>query len=165
MASDGGLLPEQIWDSADIPARELFFGRPAGSAMPLVWAHAEYLKLIRSLVDGRIFDMPPQTASRYLDNAVDSQLRAWRFNHKIVRMQVGRTLRIETLAPAIVHWSQDAWQHRVDTATVASGLGVFYVDLPTRQLTDGSELIFTLYWPDSGRWEGEDFRVAFVATL
>src|SRR5581483_9709897 len=36
-AGESGLLPEQIWDSADIPERELFFGRPSGSAMPLVW--------------------------------------------------------------------------------------------------------------------------------
>ena len=49
-ANESGLLPEQIWDAPDIPARELFFGRPSGSAMPLVWAHAEYLKLRRSLV-------------------------------------------------------------------------------------------------------------------
>src|SRR6201999_3027845 len=42
-ASAGGLIPEQIWDSDDIPGRELFFGRPSGSAMPLVWAHAEHI--------------------------------------------------------------------------------------------------------------------------
>jgi glucoamylase len=48
-ASDGGLLPEQVWDSNDIPERELYFGRPSGSAMPLVWAHAEHIKLVRSL--------------------------------------------------------------------------------------------------------------------
>ena len=47
-ANDSGLIPEQIWDSPDIPEHELYFGRPAGSAMPLVWAHAEYLKLRRS---------------------------------------------------------------------------------------------------------------------
>src|SRR3954447_24998316 len=44
-AGDAGLLPEQVWDAADIPERELFNGKPAGSAMPLAWAHAEYLKL------------------------------------------------------------------------------------------------------------------------
>jgi glucoamylase len=26
--------------------------------MPLVWAHAEYVKLARSLRDGRVFDTP-----------------------------------------------------------------------------------------------------------
>lgn len=66
IAGESGLLPEQVWDAADIPARELFAGRAAGSAMPLVWAHAEYLKLCRSLVDGAVFDRPPQTVRRYL---------------------------------------------------------------------------------------------------
>jgi len=65
-ASDGGMLPEQVWDGADIPERELFNGRPSGSAMPLVWAHAEYAKLIRSLHDGRVFDMPQQAYERYV---------------------------------------------------------------------------------------------------
>ncbi|HEX7390986.1 MAG TPA: glucan 1,4-alpha-glucosidase, partial [Acidiphilium sp.] len=65
-SSEGGLLPEQVWDADDIPEHELFRGRPSGSAMPLVWAHAEYVKLLRSLRDGAIFDLPPQTVRRYL---------------------------------------------------------------------------------------------------
>ncbi|MEJ2758164.1 MAG: glucan 1,4-alpha-glucosidase [Anaerolineales bacterium] len=65
-SSEGGLLPEQIWDSEDIPELELFFGKPSGSAMPLVWAHAEFVKLLRSLQDGKVFDTPEQTVQRYL---------------------------------------------------------------------------------------------------
>jgi glucoamylase len=65
-ASPGGLLPEQIWDEADIPEKELFLGRPSGSAMPLVWAHAEHIKLLRSIRDGAVFDMPPQPLERYV---------------------------------------------------------------------------------------------------
>src|SRR5713226_2082655 len=50
LSSEGGrLIPEQVWDSADIPAFELFRGKPSGSACPLVWAHSEYIKLRRSL--------------------------------------------------------------------------------------------------------------------
>ena len=66
-ANEGGFLPEQVWDSPDIPEKELFFGKPSGSAMPLVWAHAEYVKLLRSLQEGHVFDMPPQTVRRYLE--------------------------------------------------------------------------------------------------
>ncbi|MCL4476792.1 MAG: glycoside hydrolase family 15 protein, partial [Nitrospirae bacterium] len=46
-ANEGGMISEQVWDAPDIPERELFFGRPSGSAMPLVWAHSEYVKLRR----------------------------------------------------------------------------------------------------------------------
>ena len=67
-ASPGGLLPEQIWDSDDIPARQLYLGRPSGSAMPLAWAHAEHIKLLRSLRDKAVFDMPPQARNRYVVN-------------------------------------------------------------------------------------------------
>lgn len=65
-ANGTGLIPEQVWDAEDIPEREIFRGRPTGSAMPLVWAHAEYIKLLRSIKDGDVFDLPVQTIKRYL---------------------------------------------------------------------------------------------------
>ena len=52
-ASPGGLLPEQVWDADPIPERGLYPGRPSGSAMPLVWAHAEFLKLLMARERGR----------------------------------------------------------------------------------------------------------------
>ena len=57
-ANASGLIPEQIWDGADLAEKGLSATRATGSAMPLVWAHAEYLKLRRSIQDGRVFDMP-----------------------------------------------------------------------------------------------------------
>lgn len=69
---ESGFLPEQVWDAADIPGAGLFRGAPTGSAMPLAWAHAEYLKLCRSLHDGRIFDQPVQTVERYLRRPQDA---------------------------------------------------------------------------------------------
>ena len=52
MASPGGMLPEQVWDAAPIAARGLAPGRPTGAAMPLAWAHAEYVKLVVSRRSG-----------------------------------------------------------------------------------------------------------------
>lgn len=57
-ASETGMLPEQVWDGPDLPDRGLYRGGPTGSAAPLGWAHAEYVKLCRSLADGRVFDRP-----------------------------------------------------------------------------------------------------------
>ena len=81
-ANEGGLLPEQVWDSPDIAEKELFFGKPSGSAMPLVWAHAEYVKLLRSLHEDHVFDMPSQTVQRYITSKSVSPYALWRFNHK-----------------------------------------------------------------------------------
>lgn len=158
-AGDSGLLPEQVWDSADIPERELFIGQPSGSAMPLVWAHAEYLKLCRSLLDGAIFDRPPQTVQRYIVTKATSDRAIWRFNNKMRAMPARRTLRVETLARAVVHWSVDGWRTVSDTATADTTLGVHLVDLPTARLRKGGRIEFTFYWPEADRWEGTDFFV------
>ena len=162
-SSSGLLIPEQVWDGVDLPRLELFNGRPAGSAMPLVWAHAEYIKLRRSLRDGKVFDLPPQPVRRYVIDRVDSSLVMWRFNHKCGGMTSGKTLRIEVLAAAIVHWSADGWNTITDTPTIDTMLGVHWVDLPTADLPAGAIIRFTFYWREADRWEGEDF-ICFVAS-
>jgi glucoamylase len=65
-ATDTGLIPEQVWDADDVPTRHLSRGQPTGSVCRLLWAHGEYVKLRRSLSDGRVFDAPRQTFTRYL---------------------------------------------------------------------------------------------------
>jgi len=159
MAGDNGLLPEQIWDSADIPGRGLFIGHPSGSAMPLVWAHAEYVKLCRSLLEGEVFDRPPQTVNRYLHKRTTSDLITWRFNNKLREMPPGTTLRVETLTPSVVHWSVDGWRSAHDTHTRDTTLGVHVADLGTNALGPGDRVDLTFYWPEDDRWEGVDFLV------
>jgi glucoamylase len=158
-ANEGGLISEQVWDSPDIPERELFFGHPSGSAMPLVWAHAEYLKLRRSLQDGRVFDVPPQCVARYLERKTVSPRVTWRFSHRIRAMAAGKFLRVEVLAPAVVHWTSDDWQRTVDAQTTDTGLGLHVVDLPTTKVAKGCSVCFTFHWLEADRWEGTDFEV------
>ena len=91
LSTEGGrLIPEQVWDADDIPALELFRGKPTGSACPLVWAHSEYIKLRRSLRDGKIFDQPPQTVQRYQVERKKSAYFEWRFNNKCRTMSAGK---------------------------------------------------------------------------
>ena len=158
-ANSGGLLPEQSWDGPDMPDRELFFGRPSGSAMPLVWAHSEHIKLLRSLADGAVFDMPPQGFARYVENKTGSTLRIWRFNNKLARIPAGKTLRIELACAATIHWSADGWTSVNDIETKPSGLGTHFADLPLMGVEPGRAVIFTFFWPESGRWENADFTV------
>lgn len=156
-ANDGGMIPEQIWDGPDVPEPELFFGRASGSAMPLVWAYAEHLKLLRSLREGRVFDMPPQPVQRFQVGETGSCYAVWRFNHKCRTIPAGKVLRLEVLAPAVVHWSPDGWQPVQATETRDNCLGVHVADLPTGEFSPGTTIQFTFYWPETGHWEGVDF--------
>jgi glucoamylase len=151
-----------VWDSTDIPARELFIGRPAGSAMPLVWAHAEYLKLCRSLHDGSVFDQPPQTVQRYLVDRISSDHTSWRFNDQIRTLPRRSVLRIETLASAVVHWTADGWRNVHQTPTVDTTLGIHVADLETESLPEGDHVELTFFWLEAGRWEGTNFPIAIV---
>ncbi len=157
--SDGHLLPEQVWDADDIPDRELFRGRPSGSAMPLVWAHAEHIKLLRSLRDGRVFDMPPQPRRRYQLDRVQSRYACWRPNQKTKLLPAGKILRIELPKPALVHWSRDKWQSSADTKTRAAAFGMHTADLDSADLPRDAEIVFTLYWEDEQRWDDQDYRM------
>ena len=159
-AGDSRLLPEQVWDSADIPALELFRGKPTGSACPLVWAHSEYVKLRRSIRDNKIFDQPPQTVKRYLVEKHVRQIFGWRFNNKTRSVPRNKTLRIVLLTPGRVHWSVDGWKTSHDTDARDTGLGIYTLDLPTASLPGGARAVFTFFWPAENRWEGKDYSVA-----
>lgn len=159
-ASDGHMIPEQVWDAPDIAGRELFRGRPSGSAMPLAWAHAEHIKLLRSLSDGKVFDMPPQPRTRYQVQGISARHAVWRFNNKCRRVSVGRILRIELLSQAMIHWSVDGWQSTCDSRAQDSGLGIWFADLDTSRLAAGDSVVFTLYWPGDDKWEGVDYTIS-----
>jgi glucoamylase len=158
--SDGHLLPEQVWDGDDIPARELYRGRPSGSAMPLVWAHSEHIKLLRSLREERVFDMPPQPRRRYQIDGVRARQASWRPNQKIRQLAAGKILRIELTEPAIVHWSRENWRTSLDTPTIANAFAMHVADLDTVDLPPGDVIVFTFYWTKARRWQGEDYRLA-----
>jgi glucoamylase len=162
-AGQSRLLPEQVWDEADIPALELFRGRPSGSACPLVWAHSEYVKLRRSLRDGRVFDQPPQTVQRYIVEKHGRQHYGWRVNNKARTVPHNQTLRINLLSPALVHWSVDGWKTAHDSETHDTGLGLHTLNLPTASLPVGEQVVFTFFWPEENRWEEKEYTVTVEA--
>ncbi len=163
LASSTGLLPEQVWDRADLPARHLYFGRPTGAAMPLLWAHAEYLKLLRSRHDRAVFDRVPEVAARYGDRPAGraSRLEIWKRKRQPPAIAAGATLRVQMTEPFRLHWSTSAWASVEDTEAHDTGLGVWYLDLPTDPGVDAT-IVFTFYWPRRDAWEGHDYRVRVV---
>ena len=155
-AGQQGLIPEQVWDAPDIPGRELFFGKPSGSAMPLLWAHAEYLKLARSLRDGRVFDTPAQALARYAKARTRSSFSFWRFNHKCRTFSAATTLRIELPEPAVIQWRVGGAPAGV-VHTRPTGLGVHAADFPSRDLAPGVTVGFTI--SGMAQRKPEDFSV------
>ncbi|MEP6590202.1 MAG: glucan 1,4-alpha-glucosidase [Gemmatimonadota bacterium] len=162
-ANYGGLLPEQVWDGPDSEAQELCFGKPAGSAMPLVWAHAEYVRMLRSLRDGVVFATPPQTVARYGHGTAPAVHFPWSFSLNASTMPSGRVLRITLLHAATIRWSRDAWQSWQDTPTTDPGLGSHVADLDVASLPDEAQVVFTIRWHDANRWEGRNFTLRVEA--
>jgi glucoamylase len=158
-SNQGFLLPEQVWDAPDIPERELFLGKPSGSAMPLVWAHSEYIKLCRSIEEGSVYDMPPQPVQRYQVEKRTARFYTWRFSNKCHRIPAGVDLRVELLEPARMHWTVDGWKSAHDSQDWDSGLGMYVIDIPSSDLPSGSSLEFTFFWPSTGLWEGNNYQI------
>src|SRR5260370_22129009 len=129
-ANSTQLLPEQIWDQPDLPRRLLKFGGQTGSATPLMWAHAEYIKLLRSTRDGRVFDMVEEVRDRYMKpGRKPSPLRVWKSDRHIQSASAGDRLRIQATYPFTLHWSTDEWQHVNDTGSTSTPMGFEYGDI------------------------------------
>jgi glucoamylase len=161
--SPGGLIPEQVWDDAPIPERQLAPGKPTGSAMPLVWAHAEYVKLLRSLADGRVFDMPPHTARRYFAKKRSAGCRPWREDCPTASVRAGQTLRLDLPGESIVRYTRDDWKTQADIATSDTGLGLHVAELPTSGMAPGRKLVFTWRRKADEVWRGQNFETRVVA--
>jgi glucoamylase len=161
-ASVTGLLPEQVWDEADRPELDLMLGRPTGAARPLMWAHAEYIKLLRSARDRQVFDLVPEAVARYLRSSTRARrLEIWKPNRQVAHASAGHTLRIQTPRPFLLHWTTDEWQRPRDTVATATALGVHFVDVPLA-LDQRAPIRFTFLWRDTQTWDGHDYAVAIA---
>jgi glucoamylase len=152
-----GLLPEQLWDADDLPAANMYRGGPSGSAMPLVWAHSEYLRLLRSSQDKAVFDMIPEVERRYLKEKRKGKFEFWMPQHPINSAHRNRTLRVCAPEKFRLRWSKDSWATWQDTESSASGIGAEFCDLPESAVAAGVE--FTFFWTSRDAWEGSNHRV------
>ncbi len=162
MAGPGGMIPEQVWDTAPIPEKNLWPGKPTGSAMPLVWAHAEFIKLVHSMGNKSPVDRPRATGTRYGGKIPSVSWVLWRHRHKVSQIPEGIELRVVFEREVLVHWGIDNWDTPADMPTRPLGLGFFGTVLPAVGLKAGQTILFTFYWIGEQRWEGVDYRVKVV---
>lgn len=64
-ANEGMMLPEQIWDRRESPRADLRFGAGTGSATPLAWSMAQFIRLAINLQIGHNGETPAVVAARY----------------------------------------------------------------------------------------------------
>ena len=107
-ATPTALLPEQVWDEVDRPDQHLHLGRPTGSATPLLWAHAEYIKLLRSVRDGRVYNCIPEVERRYQTERGEYSYRQfWSFLYPSRTVGRGHSLRVIAEHSFRLQWSGD----------------------------------------------------------
>ena len=162
-ATAAGLVPEQVWDAPDRPESRLHLGRPTGAAMPLMWAHAEYMKLLRSVSDGEVFDRVRGVAERYQPRRERPPLEVWTFRRRVRSVRPGTCLRIQARPSFRLRWTAGEWSAASDSASTPTGLGIEFVDVPLAP-GQAAPLRFTFFWPEAGRWEGRDFQIEMAGT-
>ena len=64
--NEGMMLPEQVWDQPRSPRPELRFAEGTGSATPLAWSMAQFIRLAVNLQARKNLDTPEIVAARYL---------------------------------------------------------------------------------------------------
>jgi glucoamylase len=132
--------------------------------MPLVCAHAEFVKLRVSSQIERPFDRPRAVWRRYRGRRPNPQYAFWWPHAPIGAIAAGARLAVALPEPAIVHWGHNGWQAVADTPTVESGLGFHVAALATAALPPGSRIQFTWRRP-GGAWVGRDVTVQVIAEM
>ena len=107
------------------------YGSQTGAAMPLMWAHAEYIKLLRSASDGRIFDLIDEVRDRYMKpgRKPSRLMRLETPTAASIRLRPAIACASRPIEPFMLHWTNDEWQHVNDTASISTPLGFEYVDI------------------------------------
>jgi len=153
-----GLIPEQIWDKPDLLQEHMYFGRATGSADPLMWAHADYVKLLRSIADKKIFDLIDPVRERYRNDKPRPSIEVWKVNRQVQCVPAGALLRLMASTPFSLHWSDNEWTNVHDTASTPTSIGLEYVDIQVAK-TQIAPIRFTFYWPQQSEWQGRNYLV------
>jgi glucoamylase len=156
-AGPGLMLPEQVWDAADIPAKGLYFGKATGSASPLGWAHAEYLELLVTIALGGFPDIVLPARRRYTEGAGHEPAFVWTHRHQITRMAPGRRLRVQLPRPGSIHYSFDDWKTFAEVEAIDTTLGVWVAEVPSNKLAAGSTFSWTAHYMTG--WEGKNYTL------
>ena len=161
MASTGGMLPEQVWDAPPVASRGLKPGRPTGSAMPLAWAHAEYIKLVVSRALKRPFDRPAGVWERYGGARPPLRRVMWCEHAPAAELPEGCALTLVLRAAGSFVLKVAGGPAR-ELATAPKALGLHLAELDTASLRAGQTIDLTWRHAD-GAAASREYRVNVTA--
>jgi glucoamylase len=128
--------------------------------MPLVWSHAEFLKLLIARDRGRPIELLDVVGKRYGKKTPRSKRTRWRTETPVASLERGRTLVIEDSQPFTLHCGWDGWQSVEDLQSEPLPFGLWGVEIAPERQVGRSALNFVRRYGD--RWEVGDQTVAFV---
>ena len=164
MTGPGGLIPEQVWDGPSLPARRLEPGKPTGSAMPLVWAHAEFLKLLVARQQKRPLELLSSVEEHLSRDEATGETSGngpwhWRPDLPFDAVPEGRDILIDMPLPFILHVGFDGWQGLEDRPSAPLAFDRHGVRLQAKEFDRRLVVDFTFYFIDEAFWEGRDHHV------
>jgi glucoamylase len=123
-----------------------------------MWAHSEYVKLLRSVVDKRIFDLIEPVAERYRNAKPRPVIEVWKMNRQVRAVPAGALLRVQASSPFLLHWSDNEWKTVKDTVSTPTAVGTDYADIEVAP-SQTAPLRFTFFWRLQSEWQGANYQV------
>jgi glucoamylase len=140
--------------------------------MPLLWAHAEFLKLLVAREHRHPVEQLKSVALRYAawrhngqgrhgepGEQIDGSTGAWHWRDEVpvLQLEAGRSLLVEAREPFTLQLGFDGWQRAEARVAVQLPFGLWGVRLSAPELSSFAEFNFTRRFGEG--WEGVDHRV------
>jgi glucoamylase len=127
--------------------------------MPLLWAHAEFLKLVIAQESRRPVEMLQSVEKHFGANIRRADaIWHWRDEVPVWHLQAGRALCVEDRRPFALHFGFDGWREVQERIAREQPFGMWSVLLSSEDTARHGQLDFTRHY-DSG-WEGVDHQVS-----
>jgi glucoamylase len=159
MTGPTGLIPEQVWDGPPLRERGLEPGKPTGGVMPLVWAHAEFLKLLRARREKRPIELLNSLEEHLRRKTATVGTWHWRTDTPFDALPANRDLLVEMESPFVLHMGFDGWKAVEDRSSAALPFGRHGVRLGKDELAGNRVLDLTRYFSRDSKWEGNDYHI------
>jgi glucoamylase len=123
--------------------------------MPLVWAHAEFLKLHAAVTARTPFDRLASVAVRYA-TAPRPTVAFIRDEARVSMTSDTDGIAIVSVSAFMLHIGVDGWQRAHDVDSTPTVFGLHEVRLSRSGLGDPDSIEWTRHFTDSRTWEGVD---------